>query len=85
MDQFEMVKLEIFIPEEYIEPLREALHAAGAGRVGNYDHCMSATQVLGYWRPLEGAEPYQGKIGEIEEGKECKVEIDEANPQPADS
>ena len=75
MDQFETVKIEIYIPEGFIEPLREALHAAGAGRVGNYDHCMSIIDVVGYWRPLQGASPYQGQIGELEEGKECQVEV----------
>ncbi len=70
-----MVKLEIYIPEDYVEPLRDALHAVGAGRVGNYDHCLSVTSVRGYWRPLQGAAPFQGCEGEISEGAECKVEV----------
>lgn len=32
------------------------------------------TVVRGYWRPLEGATPFQGRVGEISEGTECKVE-----------
>lgn len=72
---FTAVKLEIYIPEQYVNSLRDALHAAGAGRVGNYDHCLSMLDVRGYWRPLEGATPYEGRIGEIAEGMECKVEV----------
>ncbi len=69
------VKIEVFIPDEFVETLRHELARAGAGRVGNYDHCISITQVRGYWRPLAGAEPYQGEIGKISEGTECKVEV----------
>jgi hypothetical protein len=75
MDDFGDVKLEIFIPAEYVDALRDALGQAGAGRIGDYDHCCSVIEVRGYWRPLEGANPFQGEIGRIEEGRECKVEV----------
>ena len=35
------VKIEIYIPEEYIEEIRNALTLAGACRAGNYDHVLS--------------------------------------------
>jgi hypothetical protein len=73
--EFTRVKLEIFIPEENVDGLRETLAATGAGVIGNYDHCCSVTPVRGYWRPVEGANPYDGRIGEISEGHECKVEV----------
>ncbi len=69
------VKLEIFIPQSHLAPLRQALADLGAGRVGNYDSCCAVSQVLGYWRPLPGASPYQGEVGQLETGQECKVEI----------
>lgn len=75
MEGFEAVKLEIYIPVEYVERLRDALHEAGAGRIGNYDHCLSVVSVTGYWRPLEGAVPYEGHVGEVSSGTECKVEV----------
>ncbi len=75
LDIIPFVKLEIFIPEPYIELLRDALHPLGVGRIGNYDHCLSITTVRGYWRPLDGATPHQGEIGHINAGTECKVEI----------
>lgn len=73
--EFSRVKLEIFIPEDHVARLREVVAAAGAGVIGKYDHCCSVTQVRGYWRPLEGAAPYDGQVGEISEGHECKVEV----------
>ncbi len=74
-DAFPVVKIEVFIPEEFVAPLGDALSQIGAGRVGNYDHCMSITAVRGFWRPLPGARPYQGEIGRVESGSECKVEM----------
>ena len=74
-NEFTNFKLEIFIPAERVAALREALAEVGAGRIGNYDHCCSVTEVRGYWRPLEGANPFQGEIGKVETGTECKVEV----------
>jgi hypothetical protein len=73
--EFTRVKLEIFIPDTHVDALREALAQAGAGVIGNYDHCCSIMPVRGYWRPLDGAHPYDGTVGEISEGHECKVEV----------
>jgi hypothetical protein len=47
----------------------------GVGRIGNYDHCMAMYLVQGSFRPLEGANPFEGKVGEINEGTEYKMEI----------
>ena len=69
------VKIEVFIPAEYVEMLRDRLHEVGVGRIGNYDHCVSVSVVTGYWRPLAGTNPYAGKIGEISKGEERKVEV----------
>jgi len=72
---FQDVKIEIFIPVDHVDKLRMALGEVGAGQIGDYDHCCSVIGVRGYWRPLAGAHPYQGEIGKIEEGVECKVEV----------
>ena len=37
MPDFPCCKLEIFIPETHLEPLRKALLAVDAGHIGNYD------------------------------------------------
>ena len=75
MIEFANVKIEFFVPEEFIQPIRDALAEIGVGRIGNYDHCISITDVRGYWRPLASAQPFQGDIGVISEGNECKVEV----------
>ena len=44
-------------------------------RCRNYDSCMSSSEVTGYWRPLEGCNPYIGNEGEISKEPEIKVEV----------
>lgn len=71
----DLVKLEIFIPPETLPQLQEALASTGAGRIGSYDHCLSYSQVVGVWRPLEGANPTSGLIGQVHQANEFKVEV----------
>ena len=75
MENFTDVKLEIFIPQEYARKIRDELAKIGVGRIGNYDHCMAMYPVQGSYRPLEGANPFEGKVGEISEGVEYKIEV----------
>lgn len=73
---FEIFKIETFIPEEYVELLREALNQVNALSIGgNYDNCMAISKVKGSWRALDGSKPFKGNIGEICESEECKVEF----------
>ncbi|UTR13221.1 divalent cation tolerance protein CutA [Salipaludibacillus sp. LMS25] len=67
------VKIEVLMPEGYIALLRNKLNEAAVIRQGNYDHVISYSFVHGYWRPLEGAEPFEGEEGEISHGTECLV------------
>lgn len=55
---FEYCKLEIFLPPSHLEVLQKALQEVDAGHIGNYDSCMSVSPVTGYWRPLDGCNPY---------------------------
>ena len=69
------LKLEIYIPEDHLQELQNALREVGAGKIGNYDSCLSYSRVMGTWRPLKGANPYSGEVGEISKGEEIKVEV----------
>ena len=35
----EFVKLEFYVPETHLEPVRQAVCQAGGGRLGGYDNC----------------------------------------------
>lgn len=74
--EFNTVKIETFIPLEYVKKLREALNETGALTIdGKYDYCMAVSKVVGSWRPLKGAKPYLGTVGYICEAEEIKVEF----------
>ena len=75
MPEFPYCKLEIYIPESHLEPLREALRRADAGHIGNYDCCLSYSRVTSCWRPLAGTSPYLGAEGKISVEPEYKVEV----------
>ena len=75
MEDFIDVKLEIFVPQKYVLKIRDELAKIGVGRIGNYDHCVAIYPVQGYYRPLEGANPFEGKIGVISEEEEYKIEV----------
>jgi hypothetical protein len=75
MEQFTYVKLEIFVPKEYALKIRDELAKIGVGRIGSYDHCVAISPVQGYYRPLPGAEPFEGQIGKVNEVAEYKVEV----------
>lgn len=68
-------KMEIFIPKTHLGQLQVALQKVDAGHIGNYDCCLSYSEVIGTWRPLEGAKPYIGSKDEISSEKELKVEV----------
>lgn len=36
---------------------------------------MSCSQLISYWRPLDGTDPYIGKAGEVSCEPEAKVEV----------
>ncbi|MBM7837296.1 hypothetical protein JOC54_000527 [Alkalihalobacillus xiaoxiensis] len=72
---FTRVKIEVYLPEETIVPLRNELNEQGLLTVDHYDHVVSYTEVRGYWRPLQGADPVNGRIGELCYGPECKMEF----------
>ncbi|MBQ3089487.1 MAG: cytochrome C biogenesis protein [Oscillospiraceae bacterium] len=74
------VKLEVYLPPQTLEPLRQALDQAGLCRVGNYSHVMAVQPSRGYWKSLEGSDPWLGTVGELTQADELKVEF----PCPAE-
>ena len=70
-----LVKIEFYVPESHLEPVKNAMFAAGAGRVGDYDCCAWQTPGYGQYRPLAGSQPYQGTRGQLERVAEYKVEM----------
>ncbi|OVE82089.1 cation tolerance protein CutA [bacterium K02(2017)] len=68
-------KIEIYAPEDSIKPIHKVLSEIGAGKLGNYDSIMSITKISGYWRPLEGSNPYNGEISKLCYGSEVRLDM----------
>lgn len=70
-----MLELTFYVPQSHLEEVKEAVFAAGAGHMGDYDRCCWQTMGEGQFRPLQGADPYIGEPGEVAQVKEYKVEM----------
>lgn len=70
----EYVKIVVFVPESHADEVREALAESGCGRMGNYDFCSFSSKGIGRFRPCEGANPFIGESGKIEEVEEERIE-----------
>jgi len=67
-------KLVWFVPEEALDTTREAVFAAGAGRIGDYERCSWYTAGTGTFLGGEGTEPTIGMAGQEERTPELRVE-----------
>ena len=57
-------KLVVFVPASDLESVREALFAAGAGQLGDYERCAWYTLGTGTFLAGEGAQPSVGEVGQ---------------------
>lgn len=70
-----MYKLGFYVPASHLEVVKQALFAAGAGRIGNYDSCCWQVLGSGQFRPLDGSNPHLGLRGQLEQVDEWRVEM----------
>jgi len=71
----EMIKIVVFAPMSHAKQVREAIGKSGAGIIGNYEYCTFSSKGIGRFKPKKGANPFIGKIGEIEEVEEERIEF----------
>ena len=67
-------KLVWFVPKEALDATREAVFAAGAGRIGQYERCSWYTVGTGTFLGGEGTEPAVGRPGREQRAAELRVE-----------
>lgn len=70
-----MDKIVVFVPEGAADSMRNALADAGAGAIGAYDSCSFESEGIGRFRPLPGANPAVGRVGEPTDVAEVRVEV----------
>jgi len=69
------LKVAVFVPEEAVDEVRDAMAEAGAGLIGNYAYCSFRAVGTGTFIPLPAAQPYVGDVGNLEEAAEYRLEM----------
>lgn len=70
-----LTKLVTFIPVADAEHVMAALHAAGAGQIGNYKNCSFRVEGTGTFMPNEQANPAIGQSNKQESVTEIRAEV----------
>lgn len=65
----------VFTPLVAAEKIVDAMSGAGAGRVGDYDHCSYAGSGTGRYIPGPKSDPWSGTSGIAAEASEVRVEM----------
>jgi dinuclear metal center YbgI/SA1388 family protein len=67
-------KVTTYVPVGAADAVRAALAGAGAGTIGDYDQASFSSPGEGRFRPLAGARPAIGTVGEAEVVDEVRIE-----------
>jgi dinuclear metal center YbgI/SA1388 family protein len=70
----EFLKLVVFVPKGFEAQLLEALSPFQAP-LGNYRDCSFQAEGVGRFTPLQGANPFVGKLGQGQEQAESRLEV----------
>lgn len=67
--------LHYYVPATHEHSVREALHSAGAGNIGEYSSCSFTSEGLGRFQPSTEANPHTGTANVLSEVNEVKIEM----------
>ena len=70
-----MDKVVVGVPVAETQAMLDALAKAGAGRIGNYERAAWSVTGEGTFRPLAGANPAIGTVGDVEVVAEDRIEM----------
>lgn len=74
MEPSDYVTIVTTVPETHADAVREAMGRAGAGKVGDYAYCSFSVKGIGRFMPQQGAKPFVGQKGVLEEVVEERIE-----------
>jgi dinuclear metal center YbgI/SA1388 family protein len=74
-------KLTTYIPKKDVDTVREALFNAGAGGIGNYNHCSFNVEGIGTFNGNENSSPTIGEKGITQYEEEIKLSVTFAKHQ----
>lgn len=67
-------KIVVYVPESHADHLREVIGRDGAGQIGDYSHCTFSVKGVSRFKPEPGSNPTIGKVGELTEVVEERIE-----------
>ena len=70
-----LVKLAVFVPEEYTAKVAAAMADAGAGVIGEYSSCSFRIEGKGTFRGSASSRPFSGAPKNLEEVDELRLEM----------
>jgi len=70
-----LFRLDVYVPTDYTEKVRNELFAAGAGNIGFYDECSFTNLGLGTFRPVQGSNPFSGTRNVRENAAENQISV----------
>ncbi|MEX0953520.1 MAG: Nif3-like dinuclear metal center hexameric protein [Nitriliruptoraceae bacterium] len=73
-DESSDVRLVVFVPAESLDAVIDAMSAAGAGVIGDYERCTFRVAGTGTFRPGVAADPYRGEVGRDARVDEFRLE-----------
>jgi dinuclear metal center YbgI/SA1388 family protein len=69
-----LYKIVVYVPEGFVDTVRNAMNSAGAGWIGKYSDCFFTVKGVGTFKPLENTTPYIGTTGKLEKVDEYRLE-----------
>jgi len=70
------VKLVVFVPPGDVDRVLDAVAAAGAGTIGDYDRCSFQVPGTGTFLPRQGTDPHVGDVGTDNVVDEIRLEVE---------
>ena len=68
-------QLNVMVPADSAENLKNAMFEAGAGDIGFYDECSFSVVGKGTFRPMEGSNPFSGTKNVRENAEEVNISV----------
>lgn len=69
-----LYQLVFYVPLAQCEAVKSEIFKKGAGQLGNYEACAWQVSGRGQFRAKDAAEPFVGKVGQLEYIDEVRVE-----------
>ena len=68
-------KLVVYVPEDYVDKIADAIFEAGGGIIGEYKKCSFRINGTGTFKGTENANPVVGEKGKFEKVEEIRLEV----------